>query len=237
MKAVFNIDDYCYTKSQIDGTIYAYQNGIVTSTTCLTVVRDELLEYGVLKSKENPGLAIGCHLTLSVSGGHAISDGKTICKEDRSFYKQGTIDYNTMDPEEVYQEYKAQIERFIKFFGRKPDHLDHHHGLHIHNACLLPHVQRLAEEYGIPYRYPNGEVNYLGCLYHEYTLENAEKLLLERKAAGDEKVELACHAAFVDQEMLELSSYNSERIEELKVVTNPEYKKFLEENGIERASY
>lgn len=237
MKAVLNIDDYCYTKSQVDGTIYAYQNGVITSTTCLTVVRDELLEYGAQKSKENPGLGIGCHLTLSVSGGHALTDGKTIAKPDRSFFKAETVDYEKMDPQEVYNEYKAQIERFIKFFGRKPTHLDHHHGLHIKNPNLKAQVVKLAEEYGLPYRFPNSDINYLGCLYNEHTVENAEKLLLERKQAGDKAVELACHAAFVDQELVELSSYNAQRIDELKTVTNPAYKQFFIDNDIERIHY
>ena len=237
MKAVLNIDDYCYTKSQIDGTIYAYQNGVITSTTCLTVVRDELLKYGAKKSLENPGLGIGCHLTLSVSGGHALTDGKTIAKEDRSFFKAESVDYDAMDPQEVYNEYKAQIERFIKFFGRKPTHLDHHHGLHIKSANLKAQVVKLASEYGVPYRFPNNDINYLGCLYNEHTVENAEKLLLERKAAGDAAVELACHAAFVDQELVELSSYNAQRIEELKTVTNPTCKQFFIDNDIERIHY
>jgi len=237
MKVVFNIDDYGYTKSEIDGVIYCYQNGIITSTTTLCVVRDELLEYAALKAKENPGLGIGVHLTLSVNGGHAQSDGKTICKEDRTFYKQGAVDYTTMDPQEVYNEYKAQIERFIKFFGKKPTHLDHHHGLHIHNACLKPAVVKLAEEYGIPYRFPGNPIDYKGCLYREYTFENATKLLQEEIDKGTPAIELACHCAFVDQELYELSSYNSERIEEMKVICDPKYKAWIEEHNIERITY
>ena len=237
MKVVLNIDDYCYTKSQIDGTIFAHQNGVITSTTCLTVVRDELLEYGAKKSKENPELGIGCHLTLSVSGGHALTDGKTIAKEDRSFFKADSVDYSKMDPQEVYNEYKAQIERFIKFFGRKPTHLDHHHGLHIKNECLKQQVVKLANEYGIPYRFPNGEINYLGCLYGEYTYDSATKLILERKAAGDKAIELACHCAFVDEELFELSSYTAQRIEELKVIIDPRYKQFFIDNDLERIHY
>ena len=142
-----------------------------------------------------------------------------------------------MDSQEVYNEYKAQIERFIKFFGRKPTHLDHHHGLQIKNPNLKEQVVKLANEYGIPYRWPNGPINYLGCLYHEYTLENAEKLLLERKAAGDEAVELACHCAFIDQELFELSSYTADRLEEIKTVTNPAYKQFFIDNDLERIHY
>ena len=237
MKVVLNVDDYCYTKAEVDGVIYAHQHGVITSTTCLTVVRDELLEYGAAKSKENPDLGIGCHLTLSVSGGHALTDGKTIAKEGRSFFKADSVDYSKMDSQEVYNEYKAQIERFIKFFGRKPTHLDHHHGLQIKNPNLKEQVVKLANEYGIPYRWPNGPINYLGCLYHEYTLENAEKLLLERKAAGDEAVELACHCAFIDQELFELSSYTADRLEEIKTVTNPAYKQFFIDNDLERIHY
>ena len=44
MKVVLNIDDYCFSKSQIEGTIYAYQNGVASSTTCMANMPDELLE-------------------------------------------------------------------------------------------------------------------------------------------------------------------------------------------------
>ena len=64
MKICFNIDDYGYSKSQIDGTIYAFKNGLVKSTTALMVVKDEFINYGVEKSKENPELAIVFHFLM-----------------------------------------------------------------------------------------------------------------------------------------------------------------------------
>ena len=41
MKIVVNVDDYGFTKSEVDGVIYAYQNGVVSSTTCMANMSDE----------------------------------------------------------------------------------------------------------------------------------------------------------------------------------------------------
>ena len=173
MKVIVNVDDYCYTKAQIDGTIYAYQNGVITSTTCMAHMRDELLEYGVQKSKENPGLGIGCHLTLTY--GKPLTVNKTLTHPSGRFFKQSEIDFASLDPNEVYEEFKAQIERFIKYFGKKPTHLDsHHYDYGLMNGNFMRSIlQRLTEEYGLNQgRGFNPDVLYVGELYNEFTYEN-----------------------------------------------------------------
>ena len=238
MKVVLNIDDYCYSRSQIEGTIYAYQNGVVSSTTCMANMRDELLEYGVQKSKENPGLAIGCHLNLTY--GKPLTKNKTLTHPSGRFFKSNEIDYAALDQEEIYQEFKAQIERFIKFFGRKPTHLDsHHRGYPIMSTNNIRYiVERLENEYGLPRgRRSSRDVIFKGELYNEFTIENFEKVLLESIDSGLDCIEQACHAAFVDQEMYENTSYTYQRVQELKVVTSEEIKQFYKDHNIERAHY
>lgn len=238
MKVVLNIDDYCFSKSQIEGTIYAYQNGVASSTTCMANMRDELLEYGVKKANENPGLAIGCHLNLTY--GKPVTVNKTLTAPDGKFFSSRVIDYNSLDQDEIYNEFKAQIERFIKFFGKKPTHLDsHHRGYPIMSTNNIRYiVERLENEYSLPRgRRSSREVIFRGELYNEFTIENFEKMLLDAMDCGLDYIEQACHAAFIDQEMFENTSYTYQRIQELSVITSQEVKDFYKKYNIERAHY
>ena len=53
--------------------------------------------------------------------------------------------------EELYQEWKAQIEKFIKIMGHKPTHLDSHHHVHLLKSNRDV-VLKLAHEYDLPIR-------------------------------------------------------------------------------------
>jgi len=238
MQVILNVDDYCLTKSQIDGTIYAYQNGVVSSTTCLANMRDELLEYGVQKSKENPGLAIGCHMTLTV--GRPLTEAKGMTRPDGSFKGQNEQDWENLDQEAIYQEFKAQIERFIKFFGRKPDHIDsHHQTFGICDASNIRHImERIRDEYGLKgIRANSREVYYCGSPYGHFDYESFTGIIAGAYGNGVEKIEIGCHAAFVDEELLRISSYNWQRAYELKTICSKEVKEFYEKYNIERATY
>lgn len=239
MKVIVNVDDYGFTKSEVDGVIYAYQNGIVTSTTCMANMPDENLEYAAKKSVENPGLGVGLHLNLTK--GDSLTNGKTISNPDGSFKGNMGIDYATCDREEIYQEFKAQIERFKKFFGRTPDHLDGHHRTYprmdtngIRDIC-----KRLMDEYDIKGlgREANPNVKYDGCLYHIWSVESFRNIVEEEINSGIDCIEVACHVSFVDEELMNKTSYNVERLEELKVVCSKEMKDLYKELNLEKATY
>lgn len=232
MKVCFNIDDYGYSKSEVDGVIYTFNNGLINSTTALMVVRDELINYGVEKSKENPELAIGCHLCLSY--GTPLTNGKTIQTPDGKFYKCNKVDYDTFDEEEVYQEYKAQLDKFIKVYGHKPTHLDHHHNIQYKSKHLYNAYVRLAKEYDLPYRDVEGDMPYTGMEYEDINMDVLKKYITNDPNG---KVELACHAAFCDQELYENSSYNSLRVRELVFMCSKQAKDFVKEMGVEIVHY
>lgn len=238
MKVVLNVDDYCFSKSQIEGTIFAYQNGVVSSTTCMANMRDELLELGAKKANENPGLGIGCHLNLTY--GYPVTKNKTLTAPDGKLWSSKNIDYMALDQDEIYNEFKAQIDRFIMFFKKKPTHLDsHHRGYPIMSTNNIRYiVERLENEYGLPRgRRSSREVIFKGELFNEFTIENFEKVLLESLDSGLDCIEQACHAAFVDKEMFEGTSYTYQRVQELEVVTSNEIKEFYRLHNIERAHY
>jgi len=239
MKYILNVDDYCFSKGQVDGTIYAYQNGIVTSTTAMCNMPDEFLEYGAQKSKENPGLAIGCHLNITY--GNPLIGGKTLTHPSGRCLKTSEIDYEHIDQEEVYQEFKAQVERFIKFFGRKPTHLDSHHDGYGNMVAggMKDIVEKVRQEYGLALgRRADKRVFYCeNELYNNYSVENFEKIIAQIANSGVEYCEIACHCAFCDEEIFKNSSYNYQRSQEVKVITDPRMKEVLKKYNVTPTHY
>ena len=147
MKVIINADDFGYTKAVTEGIIEGYHRGIIRSTTALCNM--EYVEYGKKLLKDCPNLAVGVHLTLTL--GKSLTQNQTLTDEFGYFYKPEMLQEHMFDPQEVYLEFKAQIEKYIEIFGRKPSHLDSHHGMHdFHDNYLA--TERLAKEYHLPVR-------------------------------------------------------------------------------------
>lgn len=239
MKLCFNTDDYGYTRSQIDGTIYAYQNGVVTSTTMLTNISDENMEYALEKAKENPGLGIGLHLNLTL--GKSLTRGVNISDEMGDFLSRDILEkrWASLDEQEVYQEFKAQIERFIKYFKHNPTHLDSHHYNYIllEETKIKPVIEKLASEYGLDVRANNERFLYIEIWDETFNLENIESIIKDNLEKGVQGIELGNHVAFVDQELFEKSSYHYQRVRELQILCSDEMKDIIKKYKIELAHY
>ncbi len=148
MKLVINADDFGYTKANTDGIVEGYKKGIVRSTTAMCNM--PYLEYAKKRAEECPDLGIGVHLTLTM--GKSLTQNKTLTDENGRFLKQAIIKSKELDMEEVYLEWKAQIEKYIEVFGHLPSHLDSHHSVHDFNEKQLAVASRLANEYGLEMR-------------------------------------------------------------------------------------
>ncbi len=231
MKLIINGDDLGYTMGNTEGIIEAYQKGILRSTTalCNSPYLNEASEF----SKRNPGLGVGVHLTLTL--GKPLTENRTLHDESGNFYQgRKTIWTNNPDYEEIYLEWKAQIEQYIKVFGHMPTHLDSHHSVHDATPEALKVSQRLAEEYHLPMRrYSN--YKYVSGFYGEAaTRETMISILLENK---DQDIEIMCHPGFCDLELYRSSSYSLGRVVELDVLCSDEVKTYIKEENIELVHY
>lgn len=101
-------------------------------------------------AKENPDLGVGVHLVLTC--GRPLLDGhKTLVDADGNFRKlafyKGTFN---IDLDELYREWKAQIEKFLSL-GLEPTHLDSHHHINSYGQNYTVFLE-LAKEYNLPVR-------------------------------------------------------------------------------------
>ena len=237
-KLIVNADDFGYSEGVNHGIISAHKNGIVTS--CTVMANMPGFEHGMELIKENPTLRCGVHMTLTCYK-PLLKDHKTIVDENGNFVRRPSEEMiKNIDLEEVYREFKAQIEKVRERI--EITHLDSHH--HVHGQeYLKPVIERIANEYNLPMRqssdmYIDGVRNvkcvgnfYMDNVKEEYFQENLEKL------RENEVVDLMCHPAFVDAFLLGSSSYNVQRAKEHKILTSDKVKKFLEENNFELVNY
>ena len=229
MKVIINADDFGYTKAVTDGIIKAYHLGIVRSTTVLCNM--EYVRYGKELIKECPNLALGVHLTLTL--GKSLTKNKTLTDKDGCFYKPAQLKNHQFDVNEVYYEFKAQIEKFIEIFGFMPSHLDSHHGMHDFQNNLEA-TQRLAKEYHLPVRRYNHFlfVNEFiqDCVSVDGLIEILEKY-------NHQDIEIMSHCGECDLELYQKSSYALERVKELAVLCHPRVIEYIQKHHIIITNY
>lgn len=237
-RLIVNADDFGMSEGTTLGILLAHQHGIVTSTTCM--MNMPYAKYALDEAKKYPNLGVGVHLVLTV-GQPLLKNAKSYTNQNGDFIRP--CDYPDGNPHadenELYNEWKAQIEKFIEITGHKPTHIDSHH--HVH---LLPWhhevTKRLALEYHLPVRQENQfltHYEYVPCdttFYNQKMNINYLKELMEKY---DGTLEIMCHPALLDQRLYEMSSYHLLRMKELDILRSQEIKDFIKNHHIKLINY
>jgi len=220
-KLIINADDFGYCKGVNYGIVEACKEGVLTSTTMMANMPG--FDHAIGLHDQNPGLGIGIHLVLT-TGRPVLNKLKTITDVEGKFRKQ---DYYKgafiVDEQEVYNEWKAQIDKIMQA-GIIPTHLDTHHHANLFgnfNSIFL----KLADEYNLPVRnnFDNKDKNRRTTDAFIYTMEKIIKNTedLDSIFHSNDSVEIMCHPAFLDKFLLSNTSYTYPRTDELELLTNP----------------
>ncbi|WP_408007450.1 chitin disaccharide deacetylase [Pseudalkalibacillus sp. A8] len=222
IKLIINADDFGYSRGVNHGIIDAYKYGIVNSTTML--VNMPGTEHAVELAKNNPGLRVGIHLTLTC--GNAISPNvPSLTNDDGQFILSSDLQQDLSSKlKDIDIEWEAQIEHFLRM-GLEPTHFDSHHHMHKHPE-LLPIVKRLSQKYDLPVRNVFSEkVHGMKLLtdvfYSDFIWENVTEAYfstLHIRVKDVSSVEVMCHPGYIDQELINGSSYCEKRAEELEIL-------------------
>lgn len=234
MKLIVNGDDFGFSPGQNQGILKAHREGILTSTTALA--NGAYLEEGLKEASRYPGLGIGVHLTLDLGRPVLSPQAVPSLVDERGCFRKHPEHLKIdLDPEQLLQEWTAQIER-IKSLGVTPTHLDGHHHLHLHRD-VIGITLALAERYDLPIRYlplyhgeeerdliRKKEIKILHGLADFYRDSVSEDYFLHFRSNHDFQeealVELMCHPAYMDDIIYTRSSYNIHRVKELVVLTS-----------------
>ena len=235
---IVNADDFGMTQATTIGILVAHKQGIVTSTTCM--MNMPYAKFALKQAQNYPELGVGIHFVLTV--GRPLIDGALSYTDENGNFKRPN-DYPDgkphADTNELYQEWKAQMEKFIEITGHKPTHIDSHH--HVH---LLPwHIEvtkRLAKEYDLPIRQREqitDTYQYVPVFDQMYDEDVHFQFITNLFKSRSGILELMCHPAFIDQRLYEMSSYNLPRMKELELLTSPEVKTFIQKNHIKLINF
>lgn len=243
-RAIINSDDFGLTQGISIGTIHAHTDGILTSTTCM--MNMPFAKFALNLAKDYPNLGVGIHLVFTV-GRPLIPGKKSFTDEDGNFKKLNTYDYDetlytiksNANLDELYDEWKAQIENFIKLAGKKPTHIDSHHHAHLfpdHQQVTI----RLATEYDIPIRQVTKIIDhyeFVRCDASFYGTDLTNDDLINILKNDDDIIDIMCHPAYLDQRMMDISNYHLPRMKEMEIIRSDEVKKFVKDNNIELINY
>lgn len=237
-KLILNADDFGMSEGNTIGILLAHAKGILTSTTCM--MNMPYAEFALEQAKKHPKLGVGIHLVLTV-GKPLIDGAKSYTDENGNFIRPKNYPDGRphADPDELYTEWKAQIEKFIEVAGHKPTHIDSHH--HVH---LLPwHIEvskRLAREYDLPMRQRDqvmDEYEYIPCFDKMYNDDVNYNYVTHVMSSNEGMLEFMCHPALLDQRLYTMTSYGIPRMKELELILSDEMKQFIKDNNIQLINF
>lgn len=155
-RLILNADDYGRTPGVSRGVRRAHRRGIVTSTSVMMNMPG--VEADLRAALDAcPTLGLGVHLTLT-AGAPLLppEQAPSLATADGQFPPLGAFVARlaALDRGEVRAEWQAQIEKFCRFAGRPPDHLDSHHHTSYFTPALFETMLDLAAAYGCALRRP-----------------------------------------------------------------------------------
>jgi predicted glycoside hydrolase/deacetylase ChbG (UPF0249 family) len=215
---IINADDFGMCESVDEGIIHGYKAGLITST---TVFMNQPHIAEDLKRLEHLDIGVGVH--LNVTFGTPLTNGQSFLKEGR-FRKRGEyIGGILIDENDLYNEWKAQIERFISLTHKKPDHIDSHHNIHL----LYPDVyHKLADEYDLPTRNDRNRKIHLFHLKDAICDRDVVKEAIKKESGT---LEIMTHPGYYSIKLAKISSYACGRERELSFWCDPKTKQALKD--------
>ncbi|MGL5436439.1 MAG: ChbG/HpnK family deacetylase [Lachnospiraceae bacterium] len=255
MKLIVRADDLGYCEAVNLGIIDCIKHGIVTTAELMVDMPGT--EQAVALIKEYPAISLGlhCHYQGKACADPAlipslVDDNGNIVMRKRKKTEPG---YKP-DLGELFIEYKAQLERFYQLMGHYPDYIKP-------VGPNADKMKQLGREMGIPadYRggfeigptpiYPAPEWEHLDyyttpvllAKEHEklenQILLNPENFFINDEAGiltcGHKVVEVVMHPGWLDDYVMEHSSYTIIRVKDLMALKSSKVKQWIEDNQIE----
>jgi chitin disaccharide deacetylase len=152
---IVNADDFGRSRGVSDGILRAHRDGIVTSTTAMMNMPGVTHDLQRAAS-EAPRLGLGVHLTFTAGRPLLPVDWvSSLVDEHGHFLSQDAImlQPTRLNSDELLSELKTQVNAFQSALGRRPDHLDAHHFVHLCPPLFRVYLD-LADSLELPIRLP-----------------------------------------------------------------------------------
>lgn len=231
-RLIVNADDFGLCEGANLGILRAHHTGIVTSATVMLNMPGAV--SALEAARLTPTLGVGVHLTLT--GGRPLCpDVPTLTGPDGRFLRMPALKASAAAAD-LERELRAQVAAFLAS-GLRPTHLDSHHHVHLEMPAVGEIALRLANELGVPVRAMNEATRFTHHFYGRDAIGCDTLIALLDSIAEGETLEIMCHPAYLDPELLAGSSYAVERVRELATLTAPEVRAALEARQITLINY
>jgi len=257
MNLLLQSDDYAISRAVSHGIVHGIEYGLIRNTGMFTNMpwSEECAAW------IRPCLdRISFGIDLNISTGSPLSrpeDIPTLVGADGKFlssWESRKLDADAAEHEHVSEveanlEFEVQLRRFIQIVGKKPDYIHSH----AYTSPRILRVQReLAHKYEIPftsdvwkriagtdvteyrmewYKKPSTLENQRDSSLKDYILMHSAEFLTREYCL------IVGHMGYVDRELMDLSTYQLYRLNDLSAVTDPEVLHWVEENHVELITY
>ena len=211
---IINGDDFGASRGINRAMLELYELGVLTSASLMIAM--PAADDAVKLAKDVPGLGVGLHVMLTSEDGDPLLDF-----DDAGRCAQAIV---------------SQIESFCESLSELPTHIDAHQNVH-RDPRLTPLFKGAAARYGLPLR-EHSAARYFSSFYGQWDGEphpehiSVDSLLgMLETELQDGVTELSCHPGYVGDDFH--SSYNVERELELRTLSSPRLREFLQANDVQ----
>lgn len=245
MKLIMRADDLGISKAVNYGIYEAIRNGVISCAGLMPNMDTAQHGYDLLKELD---VCLGQHTNISL--GYPVSDPlliPSLVNQQGRFYTSHEINHrkeDTIDIKECELEIEAQLQRFIEITGKYPDYFEGHAVFSSHYFQALENV---AKRHHLFFVNPMDEewvkIHNIQCLPfakrddnglyspYEYLKEHLEDI------KNNTCTVIVFHPGYIDQYLLEHSSYTLIRPMECEFLCSQWLKKIINKNHIEVVSF
>ena len=164
---IVNADDFGRSRTETDLVVSCYRAGRITSTTAMMFMQDS--ERAASQAREI-GIDVGLHLNLSERFSAAGLPSRLQQSHERvvrflTASKYALIVYNPLLRREFRDVVDAQIEEFVRIYGRQPSHIDGHQHQHLCTNVLVDKLIPEAKSVRRSFSFWSGEKSLLNRGY------------------------------------------------------------------------
>jgi predicted glycoside hydrolase/deacetylase ChbG (UPF0249 family) len=243
---IVTADDFNLAAGVSRGILEAHHHGIVTETSVMVNLGD--LRQAATMLADAPRLGVGLHLNITrgcpVAPPGAVAG---LLGWDGQFLGSPRALPAQLRSAAVETEFQAQLDTFVRAFGRLPQHVDTHHHVHQH-PVVLEMVLDLAASLQLPVRSLDAPMraamtvrglaspaHFLGDAGDE-PYWTVTRLLSTMQTLQPGVTELMCHPGYFD-DAIAYSRYGRQRDVERQAMCAPEVAARLRQEGIQLVTY
>lgn len=164
---IINADDWGRSHVETDAALFCYKEGRITSVSAMVFMEDSRRAADLAKDLK---MDVGLHLNLDqrFSGESCAEPLQKYHKHIGRFLSLNKYAFLICNPalqKAFCYDFQAQLDEFLRLYGKPPTHIDGHHHLHLCTNMLLGRIIPRKEKVRRSFSFKPGEKGFLNVLY------------------------------------------------------------------------